>query len=56
MGVAHVGLVHCDPASARLKAFVRFPPLKGMYQIGGTCKGCDILPAKGKRGVESESE
>ena len=29
-------------ASARLKASVRFPPLRGMYQRGGTCKGCDI--------------
>ena len=29
-------------ASARLKASVRFSPLRGMYQIGGTCKGCDI--------------
>ena len=28
-------------ASARLKASVRFPPLRGMYQRGGTCKGCD---------------
>ena len=28
-------------ASARLKASVRFPPLRGMYQTGGTCKGCD---------------
>ena len=30
-------------ASARLKASVRFPSLRGMYQRGGTCKGCDIL-------------
>ena len=29
--------------SARLKASVRFPPLRGMYQRGGTCKGCDII-------------
>ena len=28
-------------ASARLKASVQFPPLRGMYQTGGTCKGCD---------------
>ena len=28
-------------ASARLKAFVWFPPLRGMYQRGSTCKGCD---------------
>ena len=28
-------------ASARLKASVRFPPLREMYQTGGTCKGCD---------------
>ena len=28
-------------ASARLKASVRFPSLRGMYQRGGTCKGCD---------------
>ena len=28
-------------ASARLKASVRFPLLRGMYQRGGTCKGCD---------------
>ena len=28
-------------ASARLKASVRFSPLRGMYQRGGTCKGCD---------------
>ena len=28
-------------ASARLKASVQFPPLRGMYQRGGTCKGCD---------------
>ena len=28
-------------ASARLKASVWFPPLKGTYQRGGTCKGCD---------------
>ena len=79
MGVAHVGLVHCDPckckvkgfravssiernvsnrrhlqgvrqpscASARLKASVRFPLLIGMYQRGGTCKGCDTLSTKG---------
>ena len=32
-------------ASARLKASVRFPPLRGMYQRGGTCKGCDIATA-----------
>ena len=31
-------------ASARLKASVRFPPLRGMYQTGGTCKGCDTDP------------
>ena len=30
--------------SARLKAFVWFPPLRGMYQRGGTCKGCNIRP------------
>ena len=30
-------------ASARLKASVRFPSLKGMYQRGSTCKGCDRL-------------
>ena len=29
-------------ASARLKASVWFPPLRRMYQKGGTCKGCDI--------------
>ena len=29
-------------ASARLKASVRFPPLRGMYQRGGICKGCDM--------------
>ena len=29
------------PPSARLKASVRFPPLRGMYQRRGTCKGCD---------------
>ena len=29
-------------ASARLKASVRFPPLRGMYQTGGTCKGCEM--------------
>ena len=28
-------------ASARLKASVRFLSLRGMYQRGGTCKGCD---------------
>ena len=28
-------------ASARLKASMQFPPLRGMYQRGGTCKGCD---------------
>ena len=28
-------------ASGRLKASVWFPPLRGMYQRGGTCKGCD---------------
>ena len=28
-------------ASARLKASIRFPPLRRMYQRGGTCKGCD---------------
>ena len=33
-------------ASARLKASVRFLPLRGMYQIGGTCKGCDMVHAK----------
>ena len=27
-------------ASATLKASVRFPPLRGMYQRG-TCEGCD---------------
>ena len=32
-------------ASARLKASVRFPPLRGMYQRGGTCKGCDNFSA-----------
>ena len=30
-------------ASARLKASVRFLPLRGMYQRGGTCKGCDTM-------------
>ena len=29
-------------ASARLKAFMRFPLLRGMYQ-GGTCKGHDTF-------------
>ena len=28
-------------ASARLKASVRFSPLRGMYQKRCTCKGCD---------------
>ena len=28
-------------ASARLKASMRFPPLREMYQRGGTCKGFD---------------
>ena len=32
-------------ASARLKASVRFPPLRGMYQRGGTCKGCGTSSA-----------
>ena len=27
--------------SARLKASVQFPSLRGMYQRRGTCKGCD---------------
>ena len=31
-------------ASARLKASVRFPPLREMYQRGGICKGCDNMP------------
>ena len=35
-------------ASARLKASVRFPPLRGMYQRGGTCKGCDKTVEKAK--------
>ena len=30
-------------ASARLKASVRFPSLRGMYQTGGICKGCDSI-------------
>ena len=34
-------------ASARLKASVRFPPLRGMYQRGSTCKGCDRAKASG---------
>ena len=34
-------------ASARLKASVQFPPLRGMYQTGGTCKGCDSSPFEG---------
>ena len=34
-------------ASARLKASVQFPSLKGMYQRGGTCKGCDSLRSGG---------
>ena len=45
-------------ASARLKAFVRFPPLRGMYQRGGTCKGCDIAPAgesKERQSLDSNS-
>ena len=29
-------------ASVTLKASVRFPPLRRMYQ-GGTCKGCDTV-------------
>ena len=29
-------------ASARLKGSVWIPPLRGMYQRGGTCKGCDM--------------
>ena len=37
-------------ASARLKASVRFPPLRGMYQRGGTCKGCDTMLGKIKVG------
>ena len=32
---------------ARLKAFVRFPPLRGMYQRG-TYKGCDIVKYFGR--------
>ena len=28
-------------ASARLKASMRFPSLRGIYQRGGTCKRCD---------------
>ena len=38
-------------ASARLKASVRFPPLRGMYQRGGTFKGCDTKPLKLPSGV-----
>ena len=33
--------------SARLKASMRFRPLRGMYQRGGTCKGCDRVPPSG---------
>ena len=35
-------------ASARLKASVQFPPLRGMYQRGGTCKGCDTSSASNR--------
>ena len=42
MGVAHVGLVHRDPCKCKVKGSLRFPPLRGMYQKGGTCKGWDI--------------
>ena len=30
----------------RLKASMRFPPLRGLYQERGTCKGCDIICVK----------
>ena len=33
--------------SARLKASVRLPPLRGMYQRGGTSKGCDTMDVLG---------
>ena len=32
MGVAHVGLVHCDPCKCKLKISLQFPPLRGIYQ------------------------
>ena len=35
-------------ASARLKASMQFPPLRQMYQRGGTCKGCENLPSQKK--------
>ena len=40
-------------ASARLKAFVRIPPLRGIYQRGGTCKGCDRQLGGGCKGKSS---
>ena len=42
MGVAHVGLVHRDPCECKVKGFHAVSSkMRGMYQIGGTCKGCD---------------
>ena len=38
-------------ASARVKASVRIPPLRGMYQRGGTCKGCDNMGLPSVYGV-----
>ena len=41
MGVAYVGLVHCDPCECKVKDFYAVPSMRGMYQRG-TCKGCNI--------------
>ena len=36
MGMAHVGLVHCDPYECKVK---RFPPLRGTYQKEALARG-----------------
>ena len=41
MGVAHVGLVHCDPCKCKVKGFRAVSSIERNVSNKGTCKGCD---------------
>ena len=41
MGVAHVGLVHCDPYGCKLEGFIAVSSIKRNVSKRGTCKGSD---------------
>ena len=46
MGVARVGLMHCDPCRCKVKGFLTVSSIERNVSKRGTCKGCDNTGGK----------